>query len=71
MATEQTAETTLSWFVMWECHCSDVQVKRAALPTVCPGHGRGRVEKPEQLDALTTFVGVHECGPTPCPEVKS
>lgn len=72
MAADQTVpERTPAWLVMWECHCSDVQTKRAALPTVCPGHGRPRVQKPEQLDALTEFVGVHDCGPTPCPAVAS
>lgn len=66
-------DKTTAWLVMWECLCSDVQTSKAALPKVCPGHGRGQVEKPAQIDALTQFVGIHEC-PTgeagKCPEVK-
>lgn len=62
MATEQPVpEKAAAWLVMWECHCSDVQPVRANLPEQCPGHGRGRVAKPEQIDALVQYVGVHEC----------
>lgn len=67
MATEQSApETTPAWLVMWECHCSDVRTKKDSLPKVCPGHGRNQVQRPEQIDALTQYVDVHECGSTPC-----
>lgn len=66
-----------AWLVMWACLCSDVQVKRADLPKTCPGHGREQVAKPEQLDALPQYVGVHECPASyrgeagKCPETKA
>lgn len=50
-----------AWLVMWACLCSDVREDRAELPKVCPGHGREQVAKPERLDVLAQFVGVHEC----------
>jgi hypothetical protein len=62
MSTEQpTPEKTPAWLVMWGCLCSDVRTDKADLPKVCPGHGREPVAKPERLDALTQYVGVHEC----------
>lgn len=54
-------EKVASWLVMWGCLCSDVRTSKADLPKVCPGHGREPIAKPEQLDALPQFVGVHEC----------
>jgi hypothetical protein len=60
MASER-PEKTPAWLVMWGCLCSDVRVEKADLPKVCPGHGREAVDKPERLDALTQYVGVHEC----------
>lgn len=58
-----------AFFVVWECHCSDVRIEETEIPVQCPGHGRGQIAKPEQLAALTSFVGVHECGDgNRCPE---
>lgn len=61
-----TRPRTPAWLVMWECHCSDVQVDRADLPARCPGHDRAQLEKPQLLDVLPQYVGVHECDVTPC-----
>lgn len=66
MATEKTRAA----FVLWQCGCSDVRLDVAQLPAVCPGHAAPRVQEPELLDALSEFVGVHECGARPC-EVKA
>lgn len=62
MASEKPVpEKVSAWLVMWACLCSDVRTVKAELPKVCPGHGREPVARPERLDALPQFVGVHEC----------
>lgn len=64
---------TLAWFVVWTCGCSDVRVDQGDLPDTCPGHGRDPIAQPEQLEALTVYVGQHECwineAHPRCPEV--
>lgn len=56
------AERVDAYLVMWECLCSDVRTTSAALPTVCPGHGRKQISSPELIKAaLPKFVGVHRC----------
>lgn len=71
MITDDSHPRTPAWLVVWECHCSDVQVREADLPERCPGHDRGRITRPEHLpDALVEYVGVHDCGPQACGEAS-
>ncbi|MFJ4233937.1 hypothetical protein [Cellulosimicrobium cellulans] len=54
------------WFTTWECHCSTVELERAAVPRVCPGHLAGHVgwQGPEHItreDGRPLELG-HRCG---------
>lgn len=52
---------TMAYYVMWECHCSDVRTDVATLPVVCPGHGRVRVAQPAYDAILSEHVDQHLC----------